>query len=668
VLAAGALIAAQDLGDLILGWELFTALPVMLLVAVIAGRLLGVRRSLGATVASGVIGWFAGAGLSLVIAHSEGNAGFTRNLWLFSTFFAMSTTAWVELLAKPGALARARSGLASVPRPLRAARLASQRLGRYAQISRIAVRYGFGSTLGLGDSEADEQAMVGKAPVAVRLRRALEECGGMFVKLGQVLSTRSDLLPDHVVAELARLQDRVAEEPRDAMQAVVEEDLGAPVETLFAEFDWQPIAAASIGQAYKARLHSGEPVIVKVQRPGIAAAVERDMGVLLELARTAEARTSWAAEYRVLELANEFADRLREELDFRIEARNATIIGGRIGDGTGPVRVPRVHDELTTARVLTMEWLDGVSVRQADRVDALGVDRPALAEALLRCSLQQMLVDGHFHADPHPGNVLVLGDGRLGLIDFGATGRLDPVEQSSLREMVLAVSQRDATLMRQAVLEVASLRRGFDDEQLERSLARFMARNLGPGATPSAAMFNELLQLFFAFGITLPPEFSTFFRAMVTLEGTLTTLCPGYLVIDAAQAIAKEWARDRLTPDALQDLARQELLSLAPMLRRVPRHVDRLATIVERGDVRANVSLFRDPEDVRVVTRLVNRVVVAFLGGVVGVISVVLLGVQGGPPFTGSTSLYQFFGYFGLFCSTVLVLRVLVAVLRDGLN
>lgn len=139
-------------------------------------------------------------------------------------------------------------------------------------------------------------------------------------------------------------------------------------------------------------------------------------------------------------------------------------------------------------------------------------------------------------------------------------------------------------------------------------------------------------------------------------------------MIDAAQSIAKEWARDRLTPESLQDLARQELLSVAPMLRRLPRHVDRLATIVERGDVRANVSLFRDAEDVRVVTRLVNRVVVACLGGVVGVISVVLLGVQGGPPFTGTTSLYQFFGYFGLFCSTVLVLRVLVAVLRDGLN
>jgi ubiquinone biosynthesis protein len=190
----------------------------------------------------------------------------------------------------------------------------------------------------------------------------------------------------------------------------------------------------------------------------------------------------------------------------------------------------------------------------------------------------------------------------------------------------------------------------------------------GAGATPSAAMFNELLQLFFSFGITLPPEFSTFFRAMVTLEGTLTTLRPGYAVIDAARAIATEWGRERVTPGTLEELARHELFSLAPLLRRLPRHVDRLATIVQRGDLRANVSLFRDAEDVRALTRLVNRVVLAFLGGVVGVMSVVLVGIEGGPPFTGDTSLYEFFGYFGLFCSTVLVLRVLVAVLRDGLN
>jgi ubiquinone biosynthesis protein len=663
--------AATDLGDLLLGWELLTSLPAMLLVALLAGRLLGVRRSWTTAMVSGVVGWLAGASLSLVIAGAEGGAGFSRNLWLFSTFFAMSATAWSELLAKPGALARARTGLAAVPRPLRSLRRARARLGRYAQISRIAVRYGFGRSLGLTETEdgmaEDGMAASGRAPVAVRLRRALEECGGVFVKLGQVLSTRSDLLPAQAVAELSRLQDRVTQERREPMQSLVEAELGAGVDQVFAEFDWDPLAAASIGQAYRARLATGDRVIVKVQRPGIAEAVERDIDVLLELARSAESRTAWAAEYRVLELATEFADRLREELDFRIEARNAMEMASRLGPDS-PVRIPRVYAELTTARILVMEWLDGVSVRQAAQVDALGVDRPALAAGLLRCALTEMLVDGHFHADPHPGNVLVLGDGRLGLIDFGATGRLDPMQQSSLREMLVAVNLRDAALLRQAVLEVATLRRGFDDQQLERALARFMARNLGPGATPSAAMFNELLQLFFSFGITLPPEFSTFFRALVTLEGTLTTLCPGYLVIDAAQAIATEWASERMTAESLEQLARREVVGLLPLLRRLPRHADRLATIVARGDLRASVSLFRDPEDVGALTRLVNRAVLAFLGGMVGLMSVLLIGIEGGPPFTGETSLYQFFGYFGLFCGTVLVLRVLVAVLRDGLN
>jgi ubiquinone biosynthesis protein len=405
---------------------------------------------------------------------------------------------------------------------------------------------------------------------------------------------------------------------------------------------------------------------VKVQRPGIAEAVDRDLLVLAELARVAETRTTWGADYHVTDLAEEFSDRLREELDFRLEARNATEIAGLTDDDR--VHVPVVHTELSTARILVMEWLDGVSVREVERIDALGLDRARLAETLLRSSLRQMLVDGRFHADPHPGNVLVLADGRLGLIDFGATGRLDPLQQASMREMLVAVQQRDAGLLRSAVLEVATLRRHFDDDQLERALARFMSRHLAAGAAPSAAMFNDLLQLFFAFGINLPPEFSTFFRALVTLEGTLTTLSPGYLVIEAAEQIAAEWARASLAPGSLEELARRELGSLALLLRRTPRQLDRIATLVQRGDLQARVRLFSDAEDVRTVTRLLNRVVLAGLGGLVGVLSVMLLGTRGGPPFTGDTSLFQFFGYFGLFCATVLILRVIVAILRDGLN
>ena len=154
----------------------------------------------------------------------------------------------------------------------------------------------------------------------------------------------------------------------------------------------------------------------------------------------------------------------------------------------------------------------------------------------------------------------------------------------------------------------------------------------------------------------------------MTLEGTLTTLCPGFQVIGATEVVAREWARDRLAPGTLEELARTELVSLTPILRRLPRHADRLATIAERGDLRARVSVLGDPDDVRVLTRLVNRAVLAVVGVSVSLVSVVLLGIEGGPPFTGDTSLYTFFGYFGLFCGTVLVLRVLVAVFNDGLN
>jgi ubiquinone biosynthesis protein len=385
--------------DAVLGWNLVLSLPVILAIAWLAGRLLGVSRSLPGTVLAGVAGWLAALALSLAIASGDtGAPGFTRNLWVFAAVFTMSASVWVELLAKPGALARARRGLVSVPHPLRAVRRSSRRLSRYAQITGIAVKHGFGPLLGLGPPAADDPAAPPAAPAARRLRLALEECGGMFVKLGQVLSTRADLLPAGVVAELSRLQDQVAPAPPESVRALLEAELGRPVAEVFASLDPEPIAAASIAQAYRGRLRGGEAVVVKVQRPGIAESVDRDLLVLAELARVAETRTTWGADYHVTDLASEFADRLREELDFRLEARNATEIAAI--SATDQVHVPAVHSDLSTARVLVMEWLDGVSVREVERIDALGLDRARLAEALLRCALRQTLVDGRFHADP----------------------------------------------------------------------------------------------------------------------------------------------------------------------------------------------------------------------------------------------------------------------------
>jgi ubiquinone biosynthesis protein len=660
------ILAAEDLGDLI-DLAVLLSLPGVLVLAWLVGRLLGVRRSWTTTLLSGLIGWVGGVALSLAIAsqRKEPDTGFTRNVWLFSTLGVMSASVWIELLAKPGTLARAQHGLTSIPHPIKAVKRRGRRVSRYAQITRIAIRNGLGPSLGLGRHSEDGEAR--QVPFARRLRHALEECGGMFVKMGQVASTRSDLVSPPVAEELSHLQDHVAPAAPDGVRELLEDELDAPVDEVFAEFDWEPLAAASIGQVHRARLHGGQQVIVKVQRPGIAHSVNRDLDVLDELAGMVEQRTTWGAEYQVCDLADEFSERLQEELDFDIEARNAADIAANLDDDSG-VRIPAVFHDLTSRRVLVMEWLDGVSVRETDAIDALGVDRRELAEELLRNMMQQMLVDAQYHADPHPGNVMVLRDGRLALIDFGAASRIDPLQQTAIREVMIGVAQRDADLLRQAVLQVATLRRDVDDEELERALSRFMTRHLAPGMVPSAAMFNDLLQLFFTYGISLPPELSTFFRALITLEGTLTTLSPGYPVIDRAEAIATEWMRARLAPSTLEELAREELIRMGPLLRRLPRRLDRMANQIERGNLRARVSLFSDPHDEHVVTKLVNRTVLVIAGGIVGLIGAILVGVSGGPPFAGDTSLYEFFGYFSLFCSVVLIMRVIVSVLHDGVN
>jgi ubiquinone biosynthesis protein len=635
---------------------------------IFVGRVLGVRRSVGASVLSGIFGFAVGVVVSLLIADERTNSseGFARNLFLFTLFGAMAAAVWIEFLARPGMMARAQTGLASVPHPMRSLRRRGRRMARYAEITRIAVRNGLGPSLGLGrGGDASENGA--RTPTVRRLRLSLEQCGGMFVKLGQIVSTRSDLLSPDAVKELSLLQDHVKPADRADVAALLESELDAPLDEVFPSFDWQPLAAASIGQVYRAALPDGSPVVVKVIRPGIEESVDVDLSVLEELGRVVETRTSWGAEYRVRDLVTEFSTRLREELDFRIEARNARAIATSLPNGSR-VSVPDVYTDLSTSRVLVMEWLDGVSVREVAWGEARASDRTKIADILLRTFLEQMLQDGVFHADPHPGNVMLLADGRLALIDFGAAGRLDAVQQAALRELMAGVSRRDADMVAQAVLQVASLRRGVDIADFERALARFMAQHLAVGARADAAMFNAMLRLLFEFGITLPAEWSTFFRALIVLEGTLTTIAPDYSVIDAAESIATQWVRGQITPGSVQQAVRDEILRTVPMLRRLPRHIDRAFTMLERDGIRVRNSHFQTPEDARFITTLVNRAILAFLAGAIGLLSVGLIAIEGGPPFTGDTSLFQVFGYFGLFCATVLAMRVIVAVLRDRLN
>jgi ubiquinone biosynthesis protein len=306
---------------------------------------------------------------------------------------------------------------------------------------------------------------------------------------------------------------------------------------------------------------------------------------------------------------------------------------------------------------------------------ATAADRHGLARGLLAAILRQVMAEGTFHADPHPGNVLVLPDGQLALIDFGSVGRLDPLQQAALRRLLLAVARRNPAEMHDALLDLAQPARpaAAGNEALEPALAQFLARHLGPGMIPDAAMFTTLFRLVADFGLVFPPVIAAVFRAMITLEGTLARLAPGFQIIEETQTIAASWLGQALAPASLRDAAADQALGLLPVLRRLPRRLDRITTSLERGTLTTSVRLLADHRDRHFIASMAGRAVLAFLGAAFGIISVMLIGVRGGPLLTpaaagtGGTSLLHAFGYAGLFFSLVLTLRVIIAITRDGI-
>ena len=545
----------------------------------------------------------------------------------------------------------------SLPHPVDLVRGLRGRLARarrYSRITRIAVRHGLGPYLS-GRRRADFDLPSGRTRMAASLATALDEAGVTFVKLGQILSTRRDLLPPEFVDELSRLRDRVAPAPWDEIQQLLTDELGSPVDEVFAEFSREPMAAASIAQVHAATLKSGERVVVKVQRPDIGSVVERDLDIVARLANTLHARTRWGRAIGVRELATGFADAMREELDFRVEMANMVAVAA--GTHTG-VRYPTPYEALSGKRVLVMERLDGVSLSEAGPDTP---DREGLARTLLDTMLRQVMMDGVFHADPHPGNVLLLADGTLGMIDFGSVGRLDGSLREALQRLLLAMDKADVLGVADALLEVVRRPDEIDQVQLERAIGQFLARHLGPGASAGVRMFADLFKIVADFGLSVPPEVAAVFRALATLEGGLTQLSPGFDMVTEARGVAAGYVHQSLDADALRRTAMDELVTLVPMLRRLPRRVERIAGALENGRLSLNIRLFADQRDRTHVTELLHQVLLTVLGATAGVMAVILLAADS---VSQQVTLLQLCGYSLLIISAVLVLRVLALIFR----
>ncbi|WP_432880610.1 ABC1 kinase family protein [Kribbella sp. CA-245084] len=539
------------------------------------------------------------------------------------------------------------------------------RTRRYLQILRIAIKHGLGPYL-RGRRRPGRENAAGQADLARSLRLALDEAGVTFVKLGQVLSTRSDIIPSAVATELSRLQDQVSPAPWPEIEQVLTEELGAPPRQVYADFDSEPLAAASVAQVYTARLPDGPRVVVKVQRPGIAGVVDRDLDIVRRLARLLERNTDWGRSMGVRALADGFADAMREELDFTVEAGNmTTVAAGRSVASSNDLVVPQLYPDQLTRRVLTMERLDGIGLGKARQAIAdRGLDPVRLGRSLFDCLLGQVAIDGVFHADPHPGNFLLLTDGRIGMLDLGSVGRLDPATRDALQRFLLAIDHGDPVSATDALLEIVSRPDVIDERALERAVGQFMTRHLAAGVTLGPAMFNDLFKIITSHDLGVPPEVAAVFRALATIEGTISRISPGFDLVAASRQFAAAHVTDRLAPDALRRTATEELATLLPMLRRLPRRIDRIAAAAESGRLGVNVRLLADDRDRRHITGLLHQALLAILGATAGLMAVLLLGTPGGPQVTASMTLYQLIGYNLLVICAVLVLRVLVLIFR----
>lgn len=558
--------------------------------------------------------------------------------------------------------------LGSLPPPLvwgRGLRARIARTRRYWQIVGVGIRNGLGPYVrdtrrrALDDSGS-------RRHLGVALRNTLNAGGVTFVKLGQILSTRRDLLPAEIVEELSALQDRAEPVPWADVSEVLEAELGQRVDEVFASIDPEPLAAASIGQVHAARLRSGKDVVIKVQRPGIRPVVERDLDIARRLAARLDLGTTWGRALGLRSLADGLAAALREELDYRVEAENIqTVARATTARADTTVRILAVYPTLCTERVLVMERLYGTPLNAATAELERGrVDRDALARSLLDFLLRQILVDGVFHADPHAGNVLLLADGRIGLLDFGSVGRLDAGLREAFQRMLTAVDRGDALGTTDALLELVPRPDTVDEQRLERDLGRLLARHLDAAASSTVRMFGDLFRIVADHGLSVPPELAAVLRALGTAEGTLTHLAPRFDFVNEARTLAADYLTDQLQPASLQQAAMDELIALVPILRRLPRRVERIASAAEHGRMSVKVRLLADERDRAVVTSLLHQVLLAFLAATVGIMAVLLIGTAGGPMITATVSLYDLLGYNLLVISGVLGVRVLATIFR----
>ncbi len=632
------------------------AVAFVIVLGLVSSRLVGITVGRWRSMFTALVGTLVGVAGAQAVVHGryDGDVAYALTA-LFGLLATMVLLIIPEAIGRSRSVDRGRRTRRLWLHPIRWLRRTFAPLSRSWEVLSSARKHGLARPQYLSSSGM-ESAEFGR-----RLRLTLEDVGGMFVKFGQIASTRSDLLAEPVIEELSRLRSAVRPIPTGEVRPLVEAELGRPIEEVFATFDLEPLASASIGQVHRATLLSGEPVVVKIQRPGLDDLLRRDATVLRLAARIAERRVPEARSFGVRRLADELIASMDHELDYLREAAMCDRLRAVIGheDPTEDViRIPRVFHELCTDRLLVMEQAPGQSIDAPGAIAGSGAPPHLLAEALLNSFLQQVLQGMVFHADPHPGNLMIDEWGRLWLLDFGAVGLLDPTTRRALQDIAVGMSAGEPMVVARAVRHLAGAEATADLQVLENDIGLLMVETSG-GFDPS--LVPQVLSVMSRHGMSVPASMTSLSKALITLEGTLRVIDPSFEL--AAEASASADALSDHDPEMMGDLLQQELRRSLPSLRALPEHIDELATQLRSGRMSVRVERFAD-RDERVVSGWIDRALVAFFG-CVGLLSSGVLLVAAELARSSDIRLtLQSIGFIGLVFSSVLFMRSVAQILR----
>ena len=650
------------MGTVILDIVVFGALTIifMSILAAVANRVLDVRIGFIRLLLAGLVGL--GAEVGFESQFVWGNKEYTPALMPLQVgivfFAAIAFLVIAEFIVPAGSVSRPDQWWKRIVSRM-------QRSRRYAEISRIALKnklIPFRPNTEPTSAGSSERTQQGQA-----LRAALERAGGAFIKLGQLLSTRTDLLPAEYLAELSELQQGVPPAEWAAVKDLIESELRGPIAHFFGTFEETPLAAASIGQVHRATLLNGTQVAVKVQRPGIVPLVECDMDIMVRLANQLERTTVWGRDLGIAALAQSLTDSLRIELDYRIEASNmaAMTITQAKHDASERVAIPQHFPELCTTKVLVMEYVEGDTLSDTVALARHSAEeRKQQGEKLLRSALTQIIDDGVFHADLHPGNIILSSNGELVLLDFGFVGRLDSQLRAQIGDVLIAFYRGDAGAFTDALLAFVEVPDDLNENSFRRQIGVFVATRLGPGASLDVTVFREMVRLLTENRIAVPSELAAAFRAVATVEGTLRHLSPGFELLTVASDFAKDRVTSGFAPRAMFTSLSDEMASILPLVRRLPHRIDRLTETMADGRLNVNVRLLADSRDRILVRSFINLLVLTFLAGTFAIVAAMLLISDGGPRVTDTLTLFQIFGYLLVIVAGLLTMRVLFDVFR----